>query len=74
MDVRKRDVGGIRGGADFYDRYNETEFSYNAVVGLRFEFGNDRFLKGSYNYQWLDRDTSADPVFESYRMELGFRF
>ncbi|MGE0621640.1 MAG: porin family protein [Pseudomonadales bacterium] len=61
--------------ANFYDTYEDTRFSWNGGVGVRLEFQNDFFLKGSYNKVWVDGgQNSSDPDFDMWRIELGWMF
>lgn len=60
--------------ANFYDTYDDTSFSYGAGAGLRYEFGNGMFVKGSYNVMELDGGgDGADPSFDLWRLELGWQ-
>ncbi len=60
--------------ANFYDTYDDTSFSYGAGAGLRYEFGNGMFVKGSYNVMELDGSgDGADPSFDLWRLELGWQ-
>lgn len=57
--------------ADFYDTYDDTTFTWGGGAGMRFEFGERMFLKGSYNRVELDTD-GADPTFDLWKAELGW--
>jgi opacity protein-like surface antigen len=60
--------------ADFYDTYDDNRFSYGAGAGLRYEFRNGMFVKGSYNLLELDGEgNGADPSFDLWRLELGWK-
>lgn len=57
----------------FYDTYEETRFSYGVGAGLRYEFRNKMFVKGSFNHLELDGGgNGADPSLEMWRLELGW--
>ncbi len=62
--------------ANFYSTYKDTRFSWNGGLGLRYEFQNKMFLKGSVNRVYLDADNSAsaDPKFDLWKLELGWMF
>lgn len=60
---------------EFYSTYNETEFSYGLAAGLRWDFGYNMFVKGTY--RWLQVDVSestSDPDLNSLAVEIGWRF
>jgi opacity protein-like surface antigen len=54
-----------------YSTYDDTNFSYGAGVGLRYEFGYGQrtFVKASYNIQIID--DRADPEYDIWRLEIG---
>lgn len=59
--------------SNFYSTYNDTSFSWNAGLGLRYEFQNRMFVKGSVNRTYLDSNQdSADPKFDMWKIELGW--
>ncbi len=59
--------------ANFYDTYDDTSFSYGVGAGMRFEFDNGMFFKGSYNRLQLDAGgDGSDPTFDLWRLELGW--
>ena len=58
----------------FFSTYDETSLSYGAGAGLRYEFDNRTFVKGSYNYQKVDVSGGADPSFDLWRLEIGWMF
>jgi hypothetical protein len=54
---------------------NSTEFTYGALVGLRFEASDSLFFKGSIGNQWIDlSQTTSTPDNIVYRLEIGFMF
>ena len=58
----------------FYSTYSETDFSYGVGAGLRWEFTNSMFIKASYNRVEVNASGSADPTFDSAKLELGWMF
>lgn len=55
--------------------YSETNFSYNAAVGLKADLSKTMFLRGSYGMQWIDLGGgSSDSELDVYRLELGFKY
>jgi opacity protein-like surface antigen len=61
--------------ADFFSTYKDTRFSWNAGLGVRYDFQNRMFLKGSINRIFVDgAQDAADPEFDLWRVELGWRF
>jgi len=52
-----------------------TEFSYGAVVGLRFDVKNNLFFKTSIGKQWMDfGSATSTPDFTIYRFDVGVMF
>jgi len=51
-------------------------FSYQATLGLRYEFDNDRtFMKLGYTSQWMDFDAaSGTPRFDVFSLDFGWMF
>ena len=51
-------------------------FSYQATLGLRYEFDDDRtFLRLGYTSQWMDFDSaSGTPRFDVITLDLGWMF
>ena len=51
-------------------------FSYQALLGLRYDFDNDRtFLKLGYTSQWMDFDASSGtPRFDVITLDIGWLF
>lgn len=56
---------------NFYDTYDDTNFSYGVGAGVRYEFGNGMFMKASYNRVEVD-EGGADLSFDSGKLELGW--
>ncbi|HEY5603208.1 MAG TPA: outer membrane beta-barrel protein [Gammaproteobacteria bacterium] len=55
--------------------YSRTEFTYGAGLGLRFDLGNNVFLRGIIGQQWIDvSNASSTPDFTMYRFDFGFLF
>ncbi len=57
---------------NYYNTYDDTSFSYGIGAGLRYEFGNSWFIKGSVNHTEIDASHGFDPSFDSVRVELGW--
>jgi len=51
-------------------------FSYQATLGLRYEFDNDRtFMRLGYTSQWMDFDASSGtPRFDVIVLDIGWMF
>ncbi|MCP5163693.1 MAG: porin family protein [Pseudomonadales bacterium] len=58
---------------NYYNTYDETSFSYGFGAGLRYEFNNGMFLKGSINRLYIDSN-DFDPEVDTARLELGWLF
>lgn len=55
-----------------YSSYSDTRFSWDLAVGLRYEFGYDLFVKGSWDYVNINEGpNSADPTVDMWRLEFG---
>lgn len=60
---------------DTYNTYDDTVFSYNAAIGLRWDIDEQFFLRGSVGRQWVYMDeTSTHPSIDFGRIELGMMF
>lgn len=54
---------------------DETDFSYNVGAGLRWDAGQNFFLKASANKLWLDASGNIGrPSFMSYSVDFGLLF
>ena len=53
----------------------ETSFSYNAGVGVRWDFSRDMFMRFGAQQQWTDYTGTVDnyPSNTVWRLELGFK-
>jgi opacity protein-like surface antigen len=60
--------------SNFYSTYSETNFSWNAGAGLRYDMGNGMFLRGGWQRTHIDGGSGADPRFDAFRFELGWLF
>ena len=59
--------------SNFYSTYKDTRFSWGAGAGLRYEFRNRMFVKGSVNRIEIDGgNNGADPKFDMWKLELGW--
>jgi len=60
---------------DVYKTYNDTMFSYNAALGIRWDLSDNIFMRGSVGRQWIYMDaTSSHPAIDFGRLELGMMF
>lgn len=59
-----------------YPTETKDAFSYQATIGLRYEFDNDRtFLRLGYTSQWMDFDSSSGtPRFDVIVLDIGWMF
>lgn len=58
----------------YQNTFNDTRFSYNAAVGLRYELPNRLLLKASYKQGWIDFNNSDDASIGSFQLEIGSVF
>ena len=59
--------------SNFFSTYKDTRFSWGAGLGLRYEFQNSMFVKGSVNRIEIDGgNNAADPKFDMWKLELGW--
>ena len=59
--------------SNFYSTYKDTRFSWGAGAGLRYEFMNGMFVKGSVNRIEIDsKKSAADPKLDMWKLELGW--
>ncbi len=60
---------------DTFNTYDDTTFSYNAALGLRWDISEQFFLRGSVGREWvyLD-DTSTHPTIDFGKLEVGMMF
>ena len=56
----------------YADTFDDTSFSYNLGLGLRWDINDSVFLRGAYIQQWIDSDGSPNPF--NARLEVGFMF
>lgn len=60
---------------DVYNTYDDTVFSYNAALGMRWDISEQFFLRGSVGRQWLYMDdTSSHPTIDFGKLEIGMMF
>jgi opacity protein-like surface antigen len=59
-----------------YPTETRNAFSYQATLGLRYEFDNDKtFLRLGYTSQWMDFDASSGtPRFDVIVLDIGWMF
>jgi opacity protein-like surface antigen len=60
--------------SNFYETYDETNFSWNAGVGLRYEFDSSMFIRGGWERLNIDGGDGVDPGFDAFRLEFGWMF
>jgi len=51
----------------------ESDVSYNAGIGIRFDFGRSFSLQPGYYKAWLDRGSKGTPDIDIYRLDFIFR-
>jgi opacity protein-like surface antigen len=52
----------------------QTDFSYNAGIGLRFELNRDFSIQASYNKIWIDiSQATSTPEFDAWKIDFIFR-
>lgn len=56
----------------YANTYDDTSFSYNLGLGLRWDVTDSVFLRGAFIQQWVDTDGSPEP--RTGRLEVGFMF
>ena len=56
----------------YANTFDETAFSYNLGLGLRWDVNDAIFLKVAYIQQWVDSDGSPSP--KTGRAEIGVMF
>jgi opacity protein-like surface antigen len=60
--------------SNFYSTYKDTRFSWGGGAGLRYDFQNRMFIKGSINRIEIDAgNNAADINFDLWKLELGWR-
>lgn len=59
---------------DVYSTYDDTVFSYNAAVGLRWDITPTVFVRGSIGRMWLDLDDADTAETDMGRFEVGMMF
>lgn len=56
----------------YANTYDDTSFSYNLGVGLRWDVTNQIYLKAAYIQQWVDSDGAPEP--QTGRLEVGYKY
>ena len=54
--------------------YDDTSFSYGAGIGVRADVGERFYLEASANQMRIDFDSSEEPEFTGYRLNMGWLF
>lgn len=58
-----------------YPTKTEGAFSYQALIGFRYEFNDVTFMKLSYTSQWMDfKNSDGTPRFDVIGAEIGWMF
>ncbi|HIL98627.1 MAG TPA: hypothetical protein EYG51_22395 [Pseudomonadales bacterium] len=57
-----------------YNIDDNFDFSYNAKVGVRWNFGKQMFIGGSYSKQWFDFSNAETADGEVIQIQLGFYY
>ena len=58
-----------------YPTETSSAFSYQALIGLRYEFNYTTFLKFNYTSQWMDfSNAKGTPRFDVFMLEIGWMF
>jgi hypothetical protein len=61
--------------ASYVPTATTTKFSYNANVGLRYDFGSKGFVRGQVGWQWVDFGGSyGSEQWTQYRLDFGAKF
>jgi len=56
----------------YQSTYASSEYTYGAALGIRFDLGQNVFIRGIVNEQWVDiGNASGTPSFTAYRVDLG---
>ncbi len=56
----------------YANTFDDTSFSYNLGVGLRWDINEQVFLRAAFIQQWVDSDGSPAP--QTGRVEVGFMY
>jgi len=54
--------------------YNSSELNYGGDIGLRYEFNDSVFLKGSIGASYVDFNNISYNYFTIYKLAIGFSF
>ncbi|WP_252730658.1 outer membrane beta-barrel protein [Colwellia sp. E2M01] len=58
----------------YQSTYDDTAFSYNVAVGIRYELPNYMFFRASYKQSWIDLKHSDTASLGVYQLEIGSIF
>lgn len=58
----------------FYDTYSDTQTSYSAALGVRWEISSDFVLRGSYGVVEINADNSENVQLDTLQVDFGWRF
>ena len=58
-----------------YPTKTTDSFSYQALLGVRYEFGYNKFVRFGYTSQWMDLGgTIGTPRFDVFKLSMGWLF
>jgi opacity protein-like surface antigen len=58
-----------------YPTKTTDSFSYQALLGVRYEFGYNKFMRFGYSSQWMDLGgTTSNPRFDVFKVNMGWLF
>ena len=58
-----------------YPTHSTDAFSYQATVGIRYEFNYSTFARLGYTSQWIDlSNATSTPRFDVFTLEIGWMF
>lgn len=58
-----------------YPTHSTSEFTYQATLGLRYEFNDMTFMRLGYTSQWMDiGNSNGTPRFDVVGLEVGWMF
>ncbi|TYK65848.1 outer membrane beta-barrel protein [Colwellia echini] len=58
----------------YQSTYDDTAFSYNVAVGVRYELPNYLFFRASYKQSWVDLKHSDTASLGGFQVEIGSMF
>ena len=58
----------------YYETYNQTELSYSAGIGVRWDFSEEFMLRAGIGMLGLDLDGAEDPSTDTVQFDFAWRF